>query len=126
MTALLDLTAAVNPHVDGHDEYDYQGLRRAVETFEELGGGILGLAFGDDDSGDVSLAGDVVDLVLTVRQRNGRPVTTSAPTNSETNSKRSALRCRTPTTGRPIASKGRYTGSKRVSVNSVVRPRRDG
>jgi cysteinyl-tRNA synthetase len=69
MTALLDLTAAVNTHVDGHDEYDYQGLRRAVETFEEFGGGILGLAFGDDDSGDVSLAGDVVDLVLTVRQQ---------------------------------------------------------
>ncbi|EMA17271.1 cysteine--tRNA ligase [Haloarcula marismortui] len=69
MTALLDLTAAVNTHVDGHDEYDYQGLRRAVETFEEFGGGILGLAFGDDDSGDVSLAGDVVNLVLTVRQQ---------------------------------------------------------
>ncbi|EMA09100.1 cysteinyl-tRNA synthetase [Haloarcula vallismortis] len=68
-TALLDLTAAVNTHVDGPDEYDYQGLRRAVETFEELGGDILGLSFGDDDSGDVSLAGDVVDLVLSVREQ---------------------------------------------------------
>ncbi|MGB9953046.1 cysteine--tRNA ligase [Haloarcula marismortui] len=69
MTALLDLTAAVNTHVDGRDEYDYRGLRRAVETFEELGGDILGLSFGEDGGGDVSLAGDVVDLVLTVREQ---------------------------------------------------------
>ena len=69
MTALLDLTAAVNSHLDAHEDRDYQGLRRAVETFEELGGGVLGLAFGDDDSGDVSLAGDVVDLVLSVREQ---------------------------------------------------------
>ena len=69
MTALLDLTAAVNSHLDAHEQRDYQGLRRAVETFEELGGGILGLAFGDDDSGDVSLAGDVVDLVLDIREQ---------------------------------------------------------
>jgi len=69
MTALLDLTAAVNSHLDAHEQRDYQGLRRAVETFEELGGGILGLTFGDDDSGDVSLAGDVVDLVLNIREQ---------------------------------------------------------
>jgi cysteinyl-tRNA synthetase len=68
-TALLDLTAAVNSHLDAQKQRDYQGLRRAVETFEGLGGGILGLAFGDDDSGDVSLAGDVVDLVLDVREQ---------------------------------------------------------
>ncbi|EMA15677.1 MULTISPECIES: cysteine--tRNA ligase [Haloarcula] len=69
MTALLDLTAAVNSHLDAHEQRDYQGLRRAIEAFEELGGGILGLAFGDDDSGDVSLAGDVVDLVLNIREQ---------------------------------------------------------
>ncbi|MEF8973667.1 MAG: cysteine--tRNA ligase, partial [Haloarcula sp.] len=69
MTALLDLTAAVNSHLDAHEDRDYQGLRRAVETFEELGGGVLGLAFGEDDSGDVSLAGDVIDLVLRVREQ---------------------------------------------------------
>ncbi|EMA32990.1 cysteine--tRNA ligase [Haloarcula japonica] len=69
MTALLDLTAAVNTHLDAHERRDYQGLRRAVETFEEFGGGILGLAFGDDNSGDVSLAGDVVDLVLNIRKQ---------------------------------------------------------
>ncbi|MDS0223351.1 cysteine--tRNA ligase [Haloarcula sp. S1AR25-5A] len=69
MTALLDLTAAVNSHLDAHEHRDYQGLRRAVETFEEFGGGILGLSFGEDDSGDVSLAGDVVDLVLNIREQ---------------------------------------------------------
>ncbi|KAA9398042.1 cysteine--tRNA ligase [Haloarcula sp. CBA1130] len=69
MTALLDLTAAVNSHLDAHEQRDYHGLHRAIEVFEELGGGILGLAFGDDDSGDVSLAGDVVDLVLDIREQ---------------------------------------------------------
>ncbi|WP_434530940.1 cysteine--tRNA ligase [Haloarcula sp. NS06] len=69
MTALLDLTAAVNSHLDAHEQRDYQGLRHTVEVFEELGGGILGLAFGDDSSGDVSLAGDVVDLVLAIREQ---------------------------------------------------------
>jgi len=69
MTALLDLTAAVNSHLDAREQRDYRGLHRAVEVFEELGGGILGLAFGDDDSGDVSLAGDVVDLVLDIREQ---------------------------------------------------------
>ncbi|MFB6222053.1 MAG: cysteine--tRNA ligase [Haloarcula sp.] len=69
MTALLDLTAAVNSHIDAHAEFDYQGLRRTVEVFEEFGGGILGLAFGSDDSGDVSLAGDVVELVLEIREQ---------------------------------------------------------
>jgi cysteinyl-tRNA synthetase len=68
-TALLDLTAAVNSHLDANEQRDYQGIRRAVETFEEFGGGVLGLSFGDDDSGDVSLAGDVVDLVLSVREQ---------------------------------------------------------
>jgi cysteinyl-tRNA synthetase len=69
MTALLDLTAAVNTHLDAHEQRDYQGLRRAVETFEQFGGDILGLTFGDDDSGGVSLAGDVVELVLNVREQ---------------------------------------------------------
>jgi len=69
MTALLDLTAAVNSHLDAHEQRDYQGLRRAVESFEQFGGGILGLTFGDEDSGDVSLAGDVVELVLNIREQ---------------------------------------------------------
>ena len=68
-TALLDLTAAVNTHVDGHDRYDYRGLRRAVEAFEDLGGGILGLSFGEQTDGEVTIAGDLVELVLEVREQ---------------------------------------------------------
>ena len=69
-TALLDLTGAVNGYVDDHDEYDYAALRRAVGTFEEFGRGVLGLSFGEDGSagGDVSLAGDLVELVLQARE----------------------------------------------------------
>jgi len=69
MTALLDLTGAVNGYVDDHDDYDYVALRQAVETFEEFGGGVLGLSFGESgESGDVSLAGDLVELVLQARE----------------------------------------------------------
>src|SRR6056297_5309 len=56
MTALLNLAGAVNRHVDEHDEYDYVGLRRAIETFETFGEGVLGLSFGGDADGDVRIA----------------------------------------------------------------------
>ncbi|WP_276272183.1 cysteine--tRNA ligase [Haloarcula litorea] len=68
-TALLDLTSAVNAHVDRADGYDFRALRRAVETFEEFGGDVLGLAFGERDDGDVELADDLIELVLDVRER---------------------------------------------------------
>jgi cysteinyl-tRNA synthetase len=67
-TALLELASAVNRHVDGHDEYDYVGLRESVEAFEELGGDVLGLEFGGDAGGDVRLADDLIELVLDVRE----------------------------------------------------------
>ena len=67
LTALLDLAGAVNRHVEG-ETYDYRGLRRAVETFEELGGGVLGFDFGGDAEGEV-LVRDLVDLLLEVRER---------------------------------------------------------
>ncbi|MFB6183649.1 MAG: DALR domain-containing protein, partial [Haloarculaceae archaeon] len=68
-TALLEMTRAIHRHVDERDRYDYRGLRRAVETFEELGGDVLGYVFGDEDAdGDVSLAGDLVELLLDVRE----------------------------------------------------------
>jgi cysteinyl-tRNA synthetase len=69
--ALLELARAVNRHVEGHDEYDYRGLRRAIEAFEELGGDVLGLALGPGRSGEgeASLASDLVELVLDVRER---------------------------------------------------------
>jgi cysteinyl-tRNA synthetase len=81
--ALLDLTDGVNRHVDGVDEgdagdeaaatdaetaYDYRGLREAVAAFEELGGDVLGLQFESPSDGDVDLAGELVELVLDVRE----------------------------------------------------------
>ncbi len=66
--ALLELTDAVNRHVDDASTYDYRGLRGAVEAFEELGGEVLGLQFDDPSDGDVDLAGDLVELVLEVRE----------------------------------------------------------
>ncbi len=66
--ALLELTDAVNRHVDDADEYDYRGLREAVEAFEALGGDVLGLQFDDPSDGDVDLAGELVELVLDVRE----------------------------------------------------------
>ncbi|GAA0251372.1 cysteine--tRNA ligase [Haladaptatus pallidirubidus] len=69
LAALLDLVTAVNRHADEHDEYDYDGLKRVVETFEELGGGVLGFAFGGETGGDVRLAEDIVELVLDLREQ---------------------------------------------------------
>ncbi|AZH25504.1 cysteine--tRNA ligase [Haloplanus aerogenes] len=68
--ALLELATAVNRHVDGGDEYDYVGLREAVETFEELGGDVLGLGFGSEGAseGEAHLADDLIELVLDVRE----------------------------------------------------------
>jgi len=78
--ALLDLTDAVNRHVDAVDDasgdgsadadatYDYRGLREAVEAFEDLAGDVLGLQFESTSDGDVDLAGDLVELVLDVRE----------------------------------------------------------
>ena len=80
--ALLDLTDAVNRHVDAVDDadagadgetdgaaaYDYRGLREAVEAFEALGGDVLGLQFESTSDGDVDLAGELVELVLDVRE----------------------------------------------------------
>jgi cysteinyl-tRNA synthetase len=69
--ALLDLGSAVNRHVEGAETYDYRNLRRAVETFEELGGDVFGLSLGTDasDGGDVEMAESLVELVLDVREQ---------------------------------------------------------
>jgi cysteinyl-tRNA synthetase len=70
MTALLELTGAVNAHADERDTYDYVALRQAVETFEELGGGILGLSLGEAGTeGEVGIADELVELVLSARER---------------------------------------------------------
>jgi cysteinyl-tRNA synthetase len=69
--ALLALAGAVNRHLDGHEEYDYRGLRRAIEVLTEFGEGVLGLAFGASGAveGDVSLADDLIETILDVRER---------------------------------------------------------
>jgi cysteinyl-tRNA synthetase len=69
ITALLELTAAVNTHVDGHEAYDYRGLRQAVAAFETFGGDVLGLGFGAAQDSEVTVAGDLVELVLEVREQ---------------------------------------------------------
>jgi cysteinyl-tRNA synthetase len=71
LAALLDLVTATNRHVDERDdrgEYDYRGLREAVETFETLGEAVLGFDFEGDAAGDVRLAEELADLVLAVRE----------------------------------------------------------
>ena len=67
MAALLDLAAAANRHVDDRERYDYRGLRRTVETFERLGGDVFGLQFDEATAGTARLAGELVELVLSVR-----------------------------------------------------------
>ncbi|MCU4971385.1 cysteine--tRNA ligase [Halobacteria archaeon AArc-m2/3/4] len=72
-SALLEVASAINRHLEeapgaGDDTatYDYRGLRRAVETLEDLGE-VLGLSFAGETTGSVDLAEDVVELVLDVR-----------------------------------------------------------
>jgi cysteinyl-tRNA synthetase len=58
--------------IDAESGYDYRGLRRAVSAFDDLGGGVLGLQFGGEESaggGKVDLAADLVELLLEVRER---------------------------------------------------------
>jgi cysteinyl-tRNA synthetase len=72
MAALLELASAVNRHVDDRTAYDYRGLREAIEAFEEFGGGVFGLTFGDRADGTVELAGELVELILEVREHERR------------------------------------------------------
>jgi cysteinyl-tRNA synthetase len=68
LRALDDLSTAVNRHLDHHKAYDYPGLKRAIDGFEELGGGVLGLLLGDDEpGGEVRIVEDLIELVLDVR-----------------------------------------------------------
>jgi cysteinyl-tRNA synthetase len=69
LAALLELASAVNSHLDATDEHDYRGLRRAVEAFDDLAGNVLGLLFGERSAGTATLANELVDLVLDVRER---------------------------------------------------------
>ncbi len=78
-SALLEVAGAINRHVastngdtddDGDTDttFDYRGLNRAVNTLETFGG-VLGLSFDStDETGDVTLAGDLIELVLELRE----------------------------------------------------------
>jgi len=68
LRALFELVSAVNVHLDGRERYDYRGLKRAVETFETYARGVLGLSLGGDAGGEVTLAPDLVELVLDLRE----------------------------------------------------------
>jgi cysteinyl-tRNA synthetase len=77
LSALSGITTALNAHLDANEEYDYRGLKTAIEAFEELGGDVLGLVFGDSGAdgaggagsdGTVRLADELVELVLDVRE----------------------------------------------------------
>jgi cysteinyl-tRNA synthetase (EC 6.1.1.16) len=68
MAALRSLTNAVNRHLDSKPPYDYQGLKRTIETFESLGGEVFGLQFGVETDGNVDRAGDLVELLLERRE----------------------------------------------------------
>ena len=69
LTALSEIVSAVNRHVDDYEQYDYVGLRRAVETLEEFGSGVLGLQFEQVTDGDVTVAEELVELILAVREQ---------------------------------------------------------
>ncbi len=66
LSALSGLVDALDGHIEASDKYDYAGLREGVETLEALAG-VLGLSF-ESASGDVTLAEDLVELVLGVRE----------------------------------------------------------
>jgi len=68
LKSLFELTAAANRHLDERDEYDYVALRRTIETLETLGGDVLGFEFERAPEGDATLAGELVELVLDVRE----------------------------------------------------------
>ncbi|MUV61148.1 cysteine--tRNA ligase [Halobacterium sp. CBA1126] len=68
VSALLELASAVHRYVDEADRYDYRALVDAVETFEELGGDVLGFQFETVDGGDAGIAEDLVELVLDIRE----------------------------------------------------------
>jgi len=69
LAALFDLAGAANRHLDEADEYDYRGLRRTIEVFETFGGDVLGFDFDGTAEGEATLAGELVELVLDLRER---------------------------------------------------------
>ncbi len=70
LAALFEIAGSVNEHVDEHDRCDFEGLRTAIETFETLGGEVLGFLFeGTTVDGSVELAAELIEELLSVRER---------------------------------------------------------
>lgn len=67
LAALSELANAVNRHIDNRDEYDYRGLRSAVERFEVDGGDVLGLELGDGGGRNRELVDGLIGLLLDIR-----------------------------------------------------------
>ena len=66
LAGLLDLAGAIHRHIDASDEYDYIGLKAAIERFETYGSGVFGFQFVDTDgTADVD---ELIDLMLAVRE----------------------------------------------------------
>ncbi len=69
LAALEDVVSGVNTHLDAREEYDYRGLRDAVDVLEELGEDVFGLEFASaEPAGEAFVAEDLVELVLEVRE----------------------------------------------------------
>lgn len=68
MAELLEVATAVNRHVEAGGPYDYRALRESIEFFEEYGGDVFGLQFGDVTAGEAEIAENLVELVLDVRE----------------------------------------------------------
>ncbi len=67
MMALVRLTDGVTDHLSA-DQYDYVGLKRAVETLERLGEGVLGFQFNSPSEGTAQLADELIELILEIRE----------------------------------------------------------
>ena len=68
LAALLEVATAVNGHVGTEPPHDYAGLRAAIDLFDDIGGAVFGLDFGDHDTADVRLAHEVIDIVVELRE----------------------------------------------------------
>jgi len=69
MAALLDLSGAVHDHADDADRYDFEGLKRAVDAYEDLARGVFGLSLGGESGDRTRMVEDLVELVLDVREQ---------------------------------------------------------
>ena len=110
--------ARSNSHLDDADVYDYRGLRAAVEAFEALGEGAMGFDFSGDAAGEATLAGELVELVLDVREQERAAGNYDRADALRDDLEALASRSRTPTTARPTGSETRSAAT--AVVGAVV------